>query len=73
MRMLTSYQDNAGKNDNIKRANRSSENVAQLKYFRTRVKNKNLNQEEIKRRLNSGFSCYHPVQNICLLVRCLKT
>jgi hypothetical protein len=28
------------------------------------VTNQNLNQEEIKRRLNSGNACYHSVQNL---------
>jgi hypothetical protein len=29
-----------------------------------RIRNKNLIQEEIKRRLNSGNSCYHSAQNL---------
>jgi hypothetical protein len=51
------------------------ENVAQLKYFRITVTNKNLIQEEIKRRLNSGNACYHSVQNLlssCLLSKNMK-
>jgi hypothetical protein len=47
----------------MKIANRSFENVALFKYFRT-VKNQNLIQEEIKRRLNSGNAYYHSVQNL---------
>jgi hypothetical protein len=38
-------------------------------------KNQNLNQEDIKRRLNSGNACYHSVQNLLssrLLSRNLK-
>jgi hypothetical protein len=41
----------------MKIANRSYENVAQFKYLGTMVTNKNLIQEEIKRRLNSGNAC----------------
>jgi hypothetical protein len=38
--------------------------VSQFKYLGTTVTNKNLIQEEIKRRLNSGNACYHSVQNL---------
>jgi hypothetical protein len=38
--------------------------VSQFKYLGTTVINKNLVQEEIKRRLNSGNACYHSVQNL---------
>jgi hypothetical protein len=62
--MLLSHHWNAGQNWEIKIANRSFENVSQSKYLRTTVTNQNLNQEEIKRRLNSGNACYHSVQNI---------
>jgi hypothetical protein len=37
--------------------------VSQFKYSATTVTNRNLIQEEIKRRLNSGNACYHSVQN----------
>jgi hypothetical protein len=40
-------------------ADRFFENRAQFKYFGRTVKNKNLIQEEINRRLNSGSACYH--------------
>jgi hypothetical protein len=33
-------------------------------YLGTSVTNQNVIQEEIKRRLNSGNSCYHSFQNI---------
>jgi hypothetical protein len=51
---------NAGQNCDIKIANRSFENVGQFKYLGMTVTNRNLFQEEIKRRLNSGNS----VQNL---------
>jgi hypothetical protein len=51
--MLVSHDQNAGQNQDINIQNRSFENVSQL------ITNKNLIQEEIKRRLNSGDACYH--------------
>jgi sorting nexin-29 len=62
--MLLSRYQNVRQNRNTKIANRSFENVSQFKYFGTTVTNQNLIQEEIKRRLNSGNSCYHSVQNL---------
>jgi hypothetical protein len=65
-----------GQNRDIKIANRSSENVLQFKYLGTTVTNQNLIQEEIKRRLNSGNTCYHSVQNLsssCLPSKNIKT
>jgi hypothetical protein len=53
-----------GQNCNVKIGNRSFENVSQFKYSGTTVTNRNLIQEEIKRRLNSGGACYHSVQNL---------
>jgi hypothetical protein len=80
--MLLSHHQNAGQNHDIKRANRSFENVAQFKHLGKTVTNQNLIQEEIKRRLNSGNSCYHSFQNtlssrllsrnVCLLVTCFS-
>jgi hypothetical protein len=60
--MLLSRQQNVGQNRDIKIANRSFENVSQLKCLGMTVINQNLIQEEIKRRLNSGNTCYHSVQ-----------
>jgi hypothetical protein len=59
-----SWDQNAGQNREIKRGNRSFENVSQFMYFGTTVTNKNLIEEEIKRRLNSGDACYHSVQKL---------
>jgi hypothetical protein len=62
--MLLSDHQNAGKNRDIKIANRSFEHVSQFKYLGTTVTNQNLIQEEIKRRLSSGNACYHSVQSL---------
>jgi hypothetical protein len=61
--MLLSQQ-NAGQNGDIEIANRSFENVSQFKYLGTTLISQNLNQEENKRSLNSGNTCYHSVQNV---------
>jgi hypothetical protein len=47
--------------NDIRIANRCFENVAQFRYLGTTITNLNLIQEEIKRILNSGNSCYHSV------------
>jgi hypothetical protein len=60
---MLSRQQSVGQNRDIKRANRSFENVSQFKYYGTTVTNQNLIQEEIKRRLNCGNAFYHSVQN----------
>jgi hypothetical protein len=60
--MLPSHHQNVGLNRDIKITNRSFEKVSQFKYLGTTVANKNLIQEEIKRRLNSGNACYLSVQ-----------
>jgi hypothetical protein len=62
--MLLSRHQNVGQNQDIKIANRSFENVSQLKYLGTTVTNQNLIQEEIKKTLNSGNACYHLVQSL---------
>jgi hypothetical protein len=70
--MLLSHHQKAGQNHDIKTPNRCSENVAQFRYFGTTVINQNLIQEEIKKRQNSDNASYHSVQNLFLLVCCLK-
>jgi hypothetical protein len=62
--MFLSRHQNIGRKRDIKIANRSFGKVSQLKYLGTTVTNKNLIQEEFKRRLNSGNACYHSVQNL---------
>jgi hypothetical protein len=62
--MLLSCHQNAGQNRDIKKVNRSFENVAQFKYLGMTVTNQNLIQEEIKTRLNSDNACYHSIQNL---------
>jgi hypothetical protein len=48
----------------MKTVSRSFENVSQFRYLGTTATNQNLIQEEIKRRLNSGNTCYHSVENL---------
>jgi hypothetical protein len=40
------------------------ENVSQFRYLGTTITNQNLNQAEIKRRLNSDNACYYTVQSL---------
>jgi hypothetical protein len=61
--VLLSHHQNAGKNHNIKIANRSFEIVAQFTHLGTTVTNGNLINEDIKNRLNSGIVCSHSVHN----------
>jgi hypothetical protein len=60
--MLLPCHQNEGHDHDIKIANRSFQNVSQLKYLRMTVTNYNLMQEEFKRS-NSGNACCHSVQN----------
>jgi hypothetical protein len=59
--MLLSRHQNVGRNRDIKIAKRSFENVSQFKYLETTATNKQLVQEEIRRKLNSGNACYQSV------------
>jgi hypothetical protein len=49
--MVTSRNQNAGQNHNIKLDNKSFERVEQFKYLGTNLTNQNSIQEEIKNRL----------------------
>jgi hypothetical protein len=72
--MLLSRQKNVGRNQDIKIANRSFENVSQFKYLGTTVTNQNLIQGDIKRRQTDN-ACYHSVQALlssCLLSKNMK-
>jgi hypothetical protein len=71
--MFLSHHQNTGQNRDMKIANRSFGNVAQLKYLGTAVTNQNLIQEEIKRRLISVMLAAIQSRTFCLLVCCLKT
>jgi hypothetical protein len=62
--MLLSHHQHVGQNQDIKIANRLFENGSQFKYLGRKVRDQNLIWEGIKRRLNSGNSCCHSVQNL---------
>jgi hypothetical protein len=54
----------AGQKQSIKTVNRSSEDVAQLKYLRAILTDQNCMHKQIKIRINSGNASYHSVQSI---------
>jgi hypothetical protein len=62
--MLLSRHQKAGQNHVIKLANRCFDNGVQFKYLGKTVTNQNLNEEEIKKRLNSDNASYHSVRNL---------
>jgi hypothetical protein len=70
--MLQSLHQNAGQNHDMKIANRCFENMTQFTYLGMTVTNQNLNQEEMKGRLNSGNACYHSVQNLFVLLSAVQ-
>jgi ribosomal protein S2 len=70
--MIVSHP-NSGQNQNIRIANESFENVAKFKYLGATLTNQNDIRDEIKKRLNSGNTCYHSVQNFCPPVLYQKT
>jgi hypothetical protein len=62
--MIMSHDQNSGRNQNIRIANESFENVAKFKYLGTTLTNQNDVHVEIKNRLISWNPCYHPEQNL---------
>jgi hypothetical protein len=73
--VLLSRHQNAGQNHYITIANRAFENVVQFKHLGMTIKNQNLIQEKIKRRLTPGNAYYNSVQNLlssCLLSKNVK-
>jgi hypothetical protein len=71
--MLLSHHQNGGQNDDINVSDRCFENVAQITYLGTTVTNKNLIQEEIKRRLIQVILATMQSRTLCLLVCCPHT
>jgi hypothetical protein len=55
--MLVPRNENADENQDIKIGNRSFENVSLFKYLGTTAINKNLIQEKIKSKQNTGNGC----------------
>jgi hypothetical protein len=60
---ILSHYQNSWHNHDLKRANISFEIVAQLIYLGTTVTSENLVHDDITRRLNPVFACYHSFQN----------
>jgi hypothetical protein len=61
--MFMSHHQNADQNHHIKTSNKSSENVAKLKYLEMTATNQNYICKEIKSRFNSGNAYYHSIQD----------
>jgi len=62
--MVVFLGQNARRNHDIKTDNSSFERVADFKYFGTTLRDQNSIREGIKRRLKSGNSFCHLVQNL---------
>jgi hypothetical protein len=64
MYKLLAYHQKAGQNCHIKIGSRLLEIVSHFRYLGLAAKNQNLIQDEIRRKLSYGNSCYHSVQNL---------
>ena len=62
--MVMSRDQNAGRNHNTKRDNKSFDRVEQFKYLGTTLRNQNSIYKEIKSRLTSGYNCHHLMWNL---------
>jgi len=64
--MVVPRNQNAGRIQNVRIDDSTSERLEEFKYLGTTLTKKNSFAEEIKSRLKSGNACYHSVQNLCL-------
>ena len=64
---MVMYRDqNTGQSRSMRTNNRSLESVEVFKYLGTTLTNQNCIQEETKRRMKSGYACYHSVQDLLI-------
>jgi hypothetical protein len=61
---VMSHDQNAERSHNIKMDNNYLESLEAFKYLEITVTNHNSIKGETKKRLNSGNTCYHSVQNL---------
>jgi hypothetical protein len=73
--MIMSRYPKSGQNQNVRKANESFQNVAELKYFGATITDQNDIYDEIKSRLISGNACYYSVRLISktLKIKIYKT